>query len=91
MPDLESRVDLLERAQLLHDATLRRHGELLDAHATAMTEMRQIQERQYDMLALLQGIQLGQAERLILLEQQTNDLRQLVHAIKDLLDRPNGH
>jgi hypothetical protein len=30
-PDLD-RLTLLERAQLLHDATLRRHGEMLEAH-----------------------------------------------------------
>src|SRR5712691_5612824 len=33
-PDLPdaARLTLLERAQLLHDATLRRHGEMLDSH-----------------------------------------------------------
>jgi hypothetical protein len=30
-PDLD-RLTILERAQLLHDATLRRHGEMLDRH-----------------------------------------------------------
>jgi hypothetical protein len=32
----EDRLTLLERAQLLHDATLRRHGEILDRHEDAL-------------------------------------------------------
>jgi hypothetical protein len=62
----EDRLTILERAQLLHDATLRRHGAMLETHAETLTVLRDIQERQ---------------ERL----QQTLD------AIKDLLDRGNGH
>src|SRR5215831_17801648 len=40
------RLTLLERAQLLHDATVRRHGDLLDQHAEAMTHLRALAERQ---------------------------------------------
>jgi hypothetical protein len=29
---VDDRLTILERAQLLHDATLRRHGEMLDHH-----------------------------------------------------------
>jgi hypothetical protein len=54
---------ILERAQLLHDATLRRHGEMLDrhedqliAHASEMTELRRIQERQESLMETLADI-----------------------------------
>src|SRR5262249_60034776 len=83
-PDLDC-LTLLERAQLLHDATLRRHGELLDAHAdhlaahaVAMAEMRQIQERQEHLLETLTGIAAQHQERM-------DRLQQTLDAIKDML------
>ena len=39
------RLTILERAQLLHDATLRRHGEMLDQHAEQMTLLRGLLSR----------------------------------------------
>jgi hypothetical protein len=53
-PDLD-RLTILERAQLLHDATLRRHGDMLDRHAEAMVELRSIQERQERLMETLAG------------------------------------
>jgi len=50
------RLTLLERAQLLHDATLRRHGEMLDQHAGALVELRQLQERQERLMETLTQI-----------------------------------
>jgi hypothetical protein len=82
-PDLD-RLTLLERAQILHDATLRRHGELLDQHVETMTALRQIQERQERVLETLAGIAGQHQERM-------DRLQQTLDAIKDMLDRGNGH
>jgi len=82
-PDLE-RLTLLERAQLLHDATLRRHSAMLDQHADTlarhemtMVALREIQARQQSLIETLTGI--------------TATLTQTLAAIKDMLDRGNGH
>ena len=80
----DERLTILERAQLLHDATLRRHGDMLDQHAEAMAELRRIQERQERLMETLTSIAAQHNERMATL-QQTLD------AIKDLLDRGNGH
>jgi hypothetical protein len=80
----DDRLTLLERAQLLHDATLRRHGELLDQHAEAMAEFRRIQERQERLMETLTTIATQHEERM-------TTLQQTLDAIKDLLDRGNGH
>ena len=82
-PDLD-RLTILERAQLLHDSTLRRHGEMLDAHAEAMTELRGIQERQERLMETLHTIAAQHQERM-------DALQQTLNAIKDMLDRGNGH
>jgi len=85
------RLTILERAQLLHDATLRRHGELLDRlddarvqHAEAMQGLRGIQERQHAMMETLTGIAAQHQERM-------DRLQQTLDAIKDMLDRGDGH
>ena len=82
-PDLD-RLTLLERAQLLHDATLRRHGALLDQHAEVMGELRRIQERQERLMETLTGIAAQHQDRM-------DRLQQVLDAIKDMLDRGNGH
>src|SRR5215471_2914642 len=43
------RLTLLERAQLLHDATLRRHSAALDQHAEQMGRLAVLLERQQQM------------------------------------------
>jgi len=68
-PDLD-RLTLLERAQLLHDATLRRHD-------MTMAALREIQAWQQSLIETLTGI--------------TATLTQTLAAIKDMLDRGNGH
>jgi hypothetical protein len=78
------RLTILERAQLLHDATLRRHGEMLDQHAEAMRELRDIQGRQQTMMETLTTIATQHQERM-------DRLQQTLDAIKDMLDRGNGH
>jgi len=87
----DDRLTILERAQLLHDATLRRHGELLDRledvrmqHVETMQELRGIQEQQEQLLATLTGIAAQHQERM-------DRLQQTLDAIKDMLDRGNGH
>jgi hypothetical protein len=75
---------ILERAQLLHDAALRRHGAILDQHAEAMVEMRHIQEQQERLMETLTGIATQHEERMA-------KLQQTLDAIRDLLDRGNGH
>ena len=82
-PDLD-RLTILERAQLLHDATLRRHGEMLERHADAMVELRGIQERQERLMETLTTIAAQHEERMA-------KLQQTLDAIKDMLDRGNGH
>jgi hypothetical protein len=85
MPDdFDDRLTLLERAHLLHDATLRRHGDMLDQHAEAMGALRRLQERQEHLLETLTRIASQHEERM-------TTLQQTLDAIKDLLDRGNGH
>ena len=81
---LDDRLTLLERAQLLHDATLHRHGEMLDTHATAQAEMRLLLARQQQMHADVLTLLAGHQERM-------DRLESLMQAMKDLLDRGNGH
>lgn len=83
MNPLDDRLTILERAQLLHDATLQRHGAMLDrheeqliAHAFAMGELRRIQESQERLMETLAGI--------------SGQLTTTAQAIKDLLERGNG-
>ena len=42
----EDRLTILERAQLLHDATLRRHGEMLDQHEERIALLTRLLEQQ---------------------------------------------
>ena len=46
-PDVD-RLTLLERAQLLHDATLRRHGDMLERHADHMAHLEILMEQQIE-------------------------------------------
>ncbi len=96
-PDLD-RLTLLERAQLLHDATLRRHGDILDRHADHMAHLEILMEQQLQTQTALREI----AERLtqqhdrhaVLLAQHEAtmaSLAQTLAAIKDMLPRGNGH
>jgi hypothetical protein len=80
--DHEDRLTILERAQLLHDATLRRHGDMLDTHAETLTVLRGIQERQARLLEPLTTIAAQHTERM-------TTLQQTLDALKDLLDRGN--
>lgn len=69
MPDdYEDRLTLLERAQLLHDATLRRHGDMLERHADTMGELRSIQERQERLMETLTTIVVQHDERMAKLQ-----------------------
>jgi hypothetical protein len=90
----EDRLTILERAQLLHDATLRRHGEMLERHADAMVELRQIQERQERLMETLTAIAAQHDERMQTLQQTHEErmakLQQTLDAIKDMLERGNG-
>ena len=73
----EDRLTILERAQLLHDATLRRHSDMLDRHA--------------ERIALLEGLMEQQIRNQTLLAEVSARLETTLQAIKDLLDRGNGH
>ena len=89
-PDVD-RLTLLERAQLLHDATLRRHGAMLEGHADHMAHLEILMEQQIENQTALRAI----AERLTQRQDQHDDvmrhLAQTLDAIKDMLDRGNGH
>jgi len=99
MPDdHEERLTILERAQLLHDATLRRHGEMLDRHEDSrlqheaqMARMEALLEQQTRTQTAISEI----ADRLIQRQDQHEEilrrLAQTLDAIRDMLDRGNGH
>lgn len=98
MPDdHEERLTILARAQLLHDATLRRHGEMLEGQADTLVALRSIQERQERLLETLTAIATQHEARLETLttiavqhDERMATLHQTLDAIKDLLDRGNG-
>jgi len=52
----EERLTLLERAQLLHDTTLRRHGDILDRHEERMAALATLQEHQVALMTELKEI-----------------------------------
>jgi hypothetical protein len=89
--DPMDRLTILERAQLLHDATLRRHGEMLDRHDEHIALLRGLMEQQTRTQAALSTI----AERLTQRQDQHEEimrrLAQTLDAIRDMLDRGNGH
>jgi DNA repair exonuclease SbcCD ATPase subunit len=110
--DPMDRLTILERAQLLHDATLRRHGEMLDRHEDSrlqyeaqMARMETLTEQQQRLQADLREIATRLAQRqdfheeimqhLVQRQDQHEEmmqrLAQTLQAIKDLLDRLNGH
>ena len=96
--DPMDRLTLLERAQLLHDATLRRHGEILDRHDEHLALLRGLMEQQARTQTALSEIaeRLTQqqdlyAERLARQEEVMLRLAQTLDAIRDMLDRGNGH
>jgi hypothetical protein len=69
-PDVPERLTNLERAQLLHDNTLHRHGEMLDrhevqliSHAAQMATLGDLMTRQLQMQHDLQGIAAQVAQR----------------------------
>jgi len=95
--DRDDRLTLLERAQLLHDATLRRHGELLEHHEERIARLEGLMEQQLRTQAILGEIaerlvqrQDQHAERLDRHEEIMLRLAQTLDAIRDLLDRGNG-
>jgi hypothetical protein len=99
------RLTLFERAQLLHDATLRRHGEMLDRHDDALARheaqmplLRGLIEQQASTQTALREIadRLTQqqdlhAERLARHEEVMLCLAQTLDAVRDMIDRGNGH
>ena len=92
MPDdHEERLTILERAQLLHDATLRRHGEMLDQHAAQMALLRGLMEQQVRTQADLREIAGRLTQRQDQHEEIMRRLAQTLDAIRDMLDRGNGH
>jgi len=50
-------LQLLQQAQLLHDATLRRHGDLLDQHADQLVRLRALDEQQHTLMQQLATLQ----------------------------------
>ena len=84
------RLTLLERAQLLHDATLRRHGQMLDRHEERMGahEMRMAAHELH--MASLSRLAEQQTQNLIRLTDIATRLEPTLQAIKDMLDRGNG-
>jgi hypothetical protein len=78
----DDRLTILERALLLHDATLRRHGDMLDAHEDArvqheaeMARLAALAERQQQLQADLHSLMAGLLQR-----QDVQTARQERHA-----------
>ena len=98
MPDdHDDRLTILERAQLLHDVTLRRHGELLDRleeertrHANHMAHLEILMEQQSETQTPLREIALRLAARQDQHEAVMLRLAQTLDAIKALLERRTG-
>lgn len=98
------RLNILERAQLLHDSTLRRHSDSLERHALEILLLRQLAESQIrtqqdlrDLHTRLTDNQISFAAtlasheaRMAALESLAQRLVAVTEAIKDLLNRPNG-
>lgn len=85
------RLTILERAQFLHDAAQRRHVEALDrqqaqleSQAQSLARHEAMLERQTQTMAQLADIS-GR------LQATQERLTATLEAIKDLLNRPNGH
>lgn len=106
MPDHhEERLTLLERAQLLHAATLRWHSDMLDRYTAAlarhdaqMVQLRETQERQECLMETLTGIAARHGAHLKTLtavaaqhEERMAKPQQTLDVIKDMLERGNGH
>ncbi len=53
-PDNLDRLTILERAQLLHDATLRRHGEIVDRHEERIARLEGLVTQLTDISARLE-------------------------------------
>ncbi len=78
MPDADlDRLTFLERAQLLHDATLRRHGDILARHEERLAHLETLMETQAQILLTLTEVHLR--------------LETTLRAIKNLLERGHGH
>ena len=106
MPDdHDERLTILERAQLLHDATLRRHSDMLDRHEDSRLRHEEMLARHAEEMVLLRGLMeqqlrtqaalLAVADRLAQRQDQHDEvmrhLAQTLDAIRDMLDRGNGH
>lgn len=103
--DYADRLTILERAQLLHDATLRRHGEMLDHQDEHLARLDRLTDQQLalneqlkDLTARLNQEQAQHAAQLARHEASLRfhdeimaSLAQTLQAIKDMLDRGNGH
>jgi len=92
------RLTLLERAQLLHDSTMRRYGEHLDHHAERMDALQRTQDTLVAAQTALHELVTQHDDRMNALHQliaqhddRMAELRQILAAIKDLLERRNGH
>lgn len=84
-------IELLQRAQLLHDSTLRRHGDMLDRQQDAIARHEEALVRHHSQLAALRTLATAQdatLQRVVALQVQ---LTTTLQAIKDLLERRNGH
>src|SRR5712691_6442326 len=98
------RLTLLERAQLLHDTTLRRHGEMLDRHDDHLAALQRLSDQQLALndqlkeitarLSQEHGLHAEQLARheasLAWHEEVMASLAQTLAAIKDMLHRDNG-
>jgi hypothetical protein len=87
--DLE-RLTLLERAQQLHDATLRRHGEMLDRHEDARAWHEDLLIQHQHEMVLLRALLEYQGQTQRQLAETSARLEALMQRIMEILRRANG-
>src|SRR5262249_53314502 len=91
-PDDFERLTILERAQLLHDATLRRHGDMLDRHEESLARHEASLANHAEHMARLDTLLEQQARIMATLTEVSARLETTQQAILDLLRRGgNGH
>ena len=87
MPDDLDRLTLLERAQQLHDAVLRRHGEMLTWHEAAIQRHEAFMQESARRLRFLEDLLAQQTLTHRALLERMDHLDTTLVAIKDLLER----
>jgi len=85
------RLTILERAQFLYDAAQRRHAEALDRHQADLDRHAAMHQEHLTRMARLEDLLADQQRMQQQLLDVSAKLQTTLDAIKDMLNRPNGH